>query len=59
MTDNDQLTRARELLMATNKWVRRIEERADMLSASFLDNIDPTPLRKKVDRFLRETDSRP
>ena len=47
-----ELRRARELLMAASKWVRRIEERADDLPSSFLDNTDVAPLRRSIEAFL-------
>ncbi len=56
MTDTDQLTRARELLLSANKWVRLVEERAP--PAWLRHDADPTPLRKTIDAFLRETDAK-
>ena len=44
--------KARSLLCAALKWIRRIEERKDDLPASFLDNCDPMPLRKEIERHL-------
>jgi len=44
--------KARSLLGAALKWIRRIEERKDDLPASFLDNCDPMPLRKEIERHL-------
>ncbi len=40
------------LLKAALKWIRRIEERAEDLPPSFLDNCDPKPLRKEIERYL-------
>ena len=43
---------AKILLKAALKWIRRIEERAEDLPPSFLDNCDPKPLRKEIERYL-------
>lgn len=43
---------AKILLKSALKWIRRIEERAEDLPASFLDNCDPKPLRKEIERYL-------
>lgn len=49
--------KTRELLTGALKWIRRIEERAEDLPPSFLDNIDPKPLRKAIEAHLRGTDA--
>ena len=43
---------ARYLIRSALKWMRRIEERAEDLPASFFDNRDPKPLRKEIERYL-------
>lgn len=40
------------LLRSCLKWIRRIEERADDLPASFMDNIDIKPLRKRLEKAI-------
>lgn len=53
-----QLARAYDLLTSANKWIRRIEERSEDLPASFLDNVDVTPLRRSIDEFIEILDVR-
>ena len=43
---------AKILLKSALKWIRRIEERSEYLPTSFLDNCDPKPLRKEIERYL-------
>lgn len=43
---------AKILLKSALKWIRRIEERSEDLPTSFLDNCDPKPLRKEIERYL-------
>jgi len=50
--------KARELLVASLKWIRRIEERADEIQPLFLDNIDVKPLRKSIEDFLNDWDKK-
>lgn len=40
------------LLKSALKWIRRIEEQQDDLPASFLDNVDPRPLRWEIEAYL-------
>jgi hypothetical protein len=47
---------AKILLKSALKWIRRIEERAEDLPVSFLDNCDPKPLRKEIECYLKPND---
>ena len=42
----------RDRITAALKWIERIENRKEMLPASFMDNCDPAPLVKDLRRIL-------
>lgn len=47
--------RSKELLTSANKWLRRLEDRRSDLPKSFFRDGDPTPLRKLIDAFLKDS----
>lgn len=43
----------RNVMTASLKWIRRIEDRAASLPPSFMDNTDIKPLRKEIENILK------